>query len=448
MKPISRRSLLKYAAGSALGCMMQPILSPKLLLAQTPGGGTGKNVVFVNLLGGLDGLTAFPFLAGANVEVVNSELRPELLVSPASVLPIHAQTGISNKIGMHSAFQPLVSVAGANMKIIQNYGIKGESDRSHDTSQNLMSLGVNQLEGGEMVGFLAKIMDISDWDTFQYWALSNTNAPDTNSTKNPPVTIRELDSFDFNGVGWEGEREREFSLQLQRSLLELPVPNPSLGDSYHDKLELMHSAVGVVRDDIAPQVVGNNAAGDYGGSRLGSKFRDAARILKAKSLNPNFGYRDKDTMILIAQSGYDTHSDQENSGNVENSLSGRLGALSSELAVLYQDLVDFGMIDNTVFVLYSEFGRTNFQNGGGNGSSEGTDHGHGSSTVVFGGPVESGVIGAPPSAADLRDEEYNALRPQIDYRDVFSDVVSWLGIDPKQVFDDPRYTRLPLGIIS
>ena len=446
MNSISRRNALKLLAGGGAGLLFKKLFEPRLLMAQSADPGVGKNLVFINLLGGLDGLEAFPYYAGEVSNIVNSELRPTIGVNPASVLSIHPQTGISNKVGLNPAFQPLVDVAGNNIKLIHGYGIPGDPGQSHDTCQILMSLGTTQLQGGDLVGFLARLMDNQNWDTFQYWAIADANGPDINTTKNRPVTIRDLDSFDY-GIFWaEGQGGRELALEIQDELIEIQNPSGAVGSLVDQSLRTMHETVAVVRRDIVTQVVGNNSAGNYLDDRLGGSLRDAARVISAKVNQDSFGYRNKDSLFLLSQDGYDTHSDQSNPGNVR-SLGNLLTSLASNLAVFYTDLENLGVLDNTVIVLYSEFGRTNYENGSPGQVSVGTDHGHGSTTMVLGGPVQAGVIGEAPTPNELR-HYYDAIIPKVDYRDIFSDLLAWMNVNPGVIFDDPGYTRTPLGIIS
>ena len=443
---MNRRKFLQLTAAGAGGMILGQALKPSLLLAQSIAAGTGKNLVVVNLLGGMDGLTACPYYAGPISGIINSELRPSILVNPASVLAVSPQNGVSNKIGLHPAFQPLFDVAGSHIKIVQGYGIPGDPGRSHDTCQILMSLGATELQGGEAVGFMARLMDSQDWETLQYWALAATNAPDTNTQKRPPVTVGDLASFDFAHIGWEGAGDEELGLELSEMLLEVAVPRAELGTQYKDSQLAMRSTVSVVRNDIITQQVGNNSAGDYVGYGLGQNLRDAARVLKAKATSSSLNYQNKDMLLLCAQGGYDTHSDQANPDIPEYSLAGTLGELATNLAVFYRDLELMGQANNTIVVVYSEFGRTNYQNANEGMAGAGTDHGHGSNTIVFGGPVQAGVVGVAPTANELHDE-YDALLPKVDFRDIFSDVFAWMGVSPATVFPDSNYHRTVLGIV-
>lgn len=441
---ISRRKFLKMGAQALAGAALAPLMRPSLLMAQSAG--AGKNVIFVNLIGGLDGLAAFPYHEGAASELM-PRLRPTLNIDGSAVLPGGGQGGMPYRIGFHPAFQPLVQAAGERIKIVQGYGIPGDDSRSHDTCQILMSMGATRLSGGDMVGFLARLMDLKDWETLQYWALSYTNPPDINTKKRPPVVLSDMSTFDYPKVAWEDAADVNLAVQAARELVELQLPRNQIGERYKNTLRSMHDTIARVRRDIASQPVGRNAAGDYEPNGIGASLRDAARILRAKALLPGSGLSGKDTIILASQDGYDTHSDQA-VNDPQRSLAGRLASLSNNLAVLYRDLESFGVLNDTVIVVYSEFGRTNFENGSPGSSAVGTDHGQASTTMVLGGPIRAGVVGDQPVSSELLDEGYNALVPRIDYRDIFSDVLSWLGVQPGAVFDEPGYLPRALGLIS
>ncbi|MBL7662012.1 DUF1501 domain-containing protein [bacterium] len=432
---LSRRSFLQASSALTLGAA----LCPRLLLAQSNGGGTGKNVIVINLYGGIDGVGAFPFYEGQNANLLRDVLRPTLHTPLDQIIPHVGQNGLANKIGFHPAWQELTNVASTRSAIIQAYGIPGDPGRSHDTCQVLMSLGATQIQGAEMVGFLARLMDSQDWESLQYWALMTENPSDTNTQKKPPLIVSDMANFSLPRVGWESEQETLHALRVARALVEVRTPQNSVQTNYRDGLRLMHDTVAVVRDEIYSQLVGNNSAGDYLGNwGVGASLRDAAKIIKSKAGSPR---ANQDTLILLGQGGHDTHSDQI------QSLPDNIGFLAHNLAVFYRDLELIGALNDTVIVLYSEFGRTCYENGTPNTQTVGTDHGHGSNTIVLGGPVRSGVYGDAPSSQELTDSNYNALRPKIDFRDVFSEIFAWMGIDARRVFDDPNFNPSRIGFL-
>jgi len=445
---LSRRAFLHMTGGLLGGALLSPLLEPSLLLAQSPQGGTGKNLIFINLLGGLDGLSAFPYYEGAVAASIRERLRPALAIPSNLVIPVAGQNGIPNKIGLHPGFSKLALHAAQHIKVVRGYGIPGELERSHDTCQILMSLGASKLNSGDMTGFMARLMDRREWESFQFWALSTTNPPDTNTRKKPPIVVSDLSNLDVRPVAWESEGDLKQALDVSRQLIEIRTPNNSLEARYRSVQLSTELVLSRVRRDINNQVVGNNLAGDYTDSGIGRNLRDAAKILRAKKLAPESGMAGRDTMILCAQGGYDTHSDQGTTDPMRGDLPVLLSSLGNNLAVLYRDLDSFGALNDTIVIVYSEFGRTNFENGTPESGSSGTDHGHASNTLVLGGPVTAGVCGESPSAQELQDDWYNALLPRVDVRDIFSEAIRWLGVDPLEIFQEPGYQPRLVGIIG
>ncbi len=445
---LSRRAFLQLAGGALGSAVLSPMLEPSLLLAQSPGMGGGKNLIFVNLLGGLDGLSAFPYYEGRAASLIRDRLRPSLAIPSELVIPVPGQNGIPDKIGLHPSFAKLAQHAGSHLKIIKGYGIPGELERSHDTCQILMSLGASKISSGDMTGFMARLMDRHDWESYQFWALSPTNTSDTNTRKKLPIVVSDLSNLEVRPIAWESESDMQQALDVSRQLIEISIPKSTLEARYRAVQQSTEVVLSRVRRDILKQVVGNNLAGDYTDSGIGRNLRDAAKILRAKKLAPDSGMSGRDTLILCAQGGYDTHSDQRTTDPTDGGLPALLRALGDNLAVFYRDLDSFGALADTVVIVYSEFGRTNFENGTPGSGSSGTDHGHASNTLVFGGPVVAGVCGEGPNAAELQDEGYNALLPRVDVRDIFSEAIRWLGIDPMEIFQEAGYQPTAVGIIG
>jgi uncharacterized protein (DUF1501 family) len=445
---LSRRTFLQLTGGFLGSALLSPLLEPSLLLAQSPQSGSGKNLIFINLLGGLDGLSAFPYYDGATASLIRDRLRPSLSIPAELVIPVAGQSGIPNKVGLHPSFAKLAQHAGDHIKVVRGYGIPGELERSHDTCQILMSLGATKLTSGDMTGFMARLMDRAEWESCEFWALSTTNPPDTNTRKKPPIVVSDLANLDVRPIAWESPSDLQQALDVSRQLIEIHTPRNALEARYRSVQQSTEVVLSRVRRDINNQIVGNNLAGDYTDSGIGRNLRDAAKILRAKKLNPESGMGGRDTLILCAQGGYDTHSDQRTTDPAQGGLPALLRSLGNNLAVLYRDLDSFGALNDTVVIVYSEFGRTNFENGTPESGSSGTDHGHASNTLVLGGPVVAGVCGESPSTQELQDEEYNALIPRVDVRDVFSEAIRWLGVDPLEIFQEPGYQPRLVGIIS
>ena len=87
----------------------------------------------------------------------------------------------------------------------------------------------------------------------------------------------------------------------------------------------------------------------------------------------------------------------------------------------HDDLKSQDLEDKVLTLTFSEFGRRVKSN-----ASHGTDHGKAAPILLFGSGLTPGVYGDNPNLNDL--ENCN-LKPVIDYREVYTTVLSdWLGV--------------------
>ena len=95
----------------------------------------------------------------------------------------------------------------------------------------------------------------------------------------------------------------------------------------------------------------------------------------------------------------------------------------------FQDLHEHDAADDTIMLLWTEFGRRVKENG------SGTDHGAGGVAFVIGEHIKGGQYGTYPSlrAEDLtqqREGMFGNLRYSYDFRGLYSSIVDrWLGLD-------------------
>lgn len=432
-----RRFLGGLAAATAYS-----MFNPSFLLAQSSGASTGKNLILINLAGGCDGLMMFPYYEGP-VAAELARIRPTIQPANSAIGKVFSQTGIPSKVGTHPAIASLNNVIASNGAIIQKYGIIANPGRSHDHCQQLMDLGTSASSVASK-GFMARFADRQNLQLFQYWGFSNSAgyyAFNTDIAK--PLVIDSLDEMNLEpllGV-WDDE-DTNFVAETRAALIEMNTPQNAVEDRYQRALRTMDEALLTVRTDITSQTVGSNSAGNYNSSPIGNGLRDAAKVLKAKESAPSLGGSSKMTAIYLTHGGYDHHS------SIVSSFTAQAGALASNLAVFINDLKAINVWNKTTIVLFSEFGRTCHENGTAGQPTVGTDHGWGSTTLVLGGSVRPGAYGAIPTVNELIDGDINALIPTTDYRDIFSEIFQWLGVPPKEIFDEPSYTVNPIGILS
>ena len=118
-------------------------------------------------------------------------------------------------------------------------------------------------------------------------------------------------------------------------------------------------------------------------------------------------------LAFMALGGWDTHANQ---GAAKGQLATRLAPLGQGLAALTVGLGD--VLDDTMVVVMSEFGRTVKQNG-----NQGTDHGHGNVMWLLGGHMKGGrVLGSWPGLDESSLFEGRDLAVTTDFRSVLSQI--------------------------
>ena len=112
---------------------------------------------------------------------------------------------------------------------------------------------------------------------------------------------------------------------------------------------------------------------DYPRGRFGEALRQIAQLVRGEV----------GLQIAFAEvEGWDTHVGQ---GAEQGQLSNRLREFGGALAAFAQDLGD--RMSDVVVLTMSEFGRTVAENG-----NRGTDHGHATAMLAFGGGIRGGHV--------------------------------------------------------
>jgi uncharacterized protein (DUF1501 family) len=174
-----------------------------------------------------------------------------------------------------------------------------------------------------------------------------------------------------------------------------------------------------------------NNPGNGNLSYFGDRLKDLARLIKTNAFTIE--------MAEVDLQGWDTHNIQttEQPPIIET--------LARDLKAFIDDVGDAHM-QNIVFNVYTEFGRTARENG-----SVGTDHGSASLAMVIGHPsrvLGRRIVHGPSGWAgltDLRDDR--DIKYSVDYRDlIFESVSRHLGNSSPEIF--PGYTATPLGLFA
>lgn len=151
---------------------------------------------------------------------------------------------------------------------------------------------------------------------------------------------------------------------------------------------------------------------EYSDTAISRSLRSAAQVMCA----------DLGTRIFFTRYGsFDTHSNELQTHK-------RLWQdVSTAISDFVVDLKEHGRYEETLILLYSEFGRRIKDNG------TGSDHGSGGVALVVGGQVNGGFYGDMPSLLD-EDQCEGDLRFNNDFRSTYSTILDrWLGLDPDPI---------------
>ena len=167
---------------------------------------------------------------------------------------------------------------------------------------------------------------------------------------------------------------------------------------------------GADRLRAAPDVYSSSV--EYADTPISQSLRNMAQVMSA-----GLG-----TRIYYTQHGsFDTHSN-------ELPAHAKLWTdVSTAIADFSSDLEEHGLADDTLILVFSEFGRRIKDNG------TGTDHGSGGVAFVIGGSVNGGLYGEYPS---LRPEDHSEgdLHFTNDFRSTYATILNrWLELDPNPI---------------
>lgn len=425
MKKISRRKFLKnsiYTGASA--CCLAAFGGGRASQAYASDTGNGNTVVLLNQFGGNDGLNSFsiPYTVGAYYD-----RRPTIAIPTPQVLPTGAGTGFHpSLVNIHQLF------LDGDVAVIQGTG-DPQNTRSHFTAQDNISRGLVGSTALDSRGWVGRLGDLYMSDiSFNTFGIGAGNRVDFVSTRdeNRPIVTGSLSSMGFNRI--ENGRvnfnsrvdDRLFRLITQRAMLEGDKEVNQVAKSLRLSQRDSHNSAAIVQDVVANYT----GPGGYENTSTGRYLSDVARLMESElCTRVTFG----------GVGGWDNHSNQTDP-NVQQR---RLEEIDNAVGLFADDIKRSAVNDwnNVAICIYTEFGRNTFEN-----SSAGTDHGWGGTMLVIGGAVRGGVYGSTPTDNELRNE--GSVIMDVDFRNVFAELVTWLGYNPNPVFPED-YNRVSLSVL-
>jgi uncharacterized protein (DUF1501 family) len=403
--PITRREFIENGVAAFTFGFAAPSFLSDLAVAQ---GQTRRNLVVLYLSGGNDALSTL-------ISYRDSQYyarRPSQAVPAGSVLQIGTDSA-GRALGLHPRLNGLRTIFNSGrLAIVQRTGYPNSS-RSHFQGTDIWSTADPSSPQG--AGWLGRYLDTlpSPVDPLTAWSTVR-ETPRTLLARTVGVpSIPNVQQYAFASPN--GGTDAQFARQsATRIASHLPVDRPHLSF-----VNATAQAAFATLDRVV-QVASYTPSVTYPNNGLGQALRTVAGAMA----------RGVGTRVFWVQTGgFDTHAGQNT--NAANGTYGNLmGTLDSALLAFYNDLRNQGLLNDTLVLQFSEFGRRINENG-----SNGTDHGAAGLMLLMGGAVRGGLYG---TAADLRaapdnptlENNGNDVRHETDFRSVYATVIDrWLGAD-------------------
>ena len=407
--PITRREFVRGGVAAFTVSFAAPAFLSDLARAQ---GRSRRNLVVLYLSGGNDALsTLVPY-----TDAQYYARRPTIAIPASQVLQIGSDKA-GHALGLHPRLTGLRSIYNSGrLAFIQRTGYQNSS-RSHFEGTDIWSTGDPRLPQGN--GWLGRYLDTlpSPVDPLTAWSTSSA-IPRTLQSRTvgvPSIPTVQGYAFSSPNTGAEVQFARQSATRISSHL---PVDQPHLAF-----VNATSQGAFATLDRVA-QVGSYVSSVGY----PNNGFAQALRTI-AGAMVKGVGTR----VFWVQTGGYDTHSAQ-NPNQANGSYTGLMTTLNDGLFAFYNDLLNQGLLGDTLVLQFSEFGRRINENG-----SQGTDHGAASVMMAMGGGVRGGIFGTAPNLRITPDNPTlensgNDVRYETDFRAVYARVIdAWLGADSVSV---------------
>ncbi len=403
---ITRRAFIKNGvAAFTVGVTAPAFLSD---LARSQAASSSRNLVVLDLSGGNDGLSLLVPYTDASYY----SRRPTLAIPAGQVLQVG--TDASGKaLGLHPRLTGLRDIFNqGRLALIQRVGYENSS-RSHFAGTDIWEAAnpANPQGSGWVGRYLATLP--APLDPLIAWNTTGETPLAFQASSVPVASIPSLSSYAFSSPnsGAEAARERAAAASIASHV---PIDRPQVafvGTTVQGALATL---------DRVASVAAYKPSLAYPNNGFGQALQAVAGAL-AQGIGTK--------VFWVQTGGFDTHASQDTTS--DNGAYVRLMAtLNDGLTAFYTDLRNLGLLNDTLLLSFSEFGRRINENG-----SRGTDHGAASVMIAMGGAVRGGLYGTAPSLVPdpqnpTLENNGNDVHYETDFRSVYARVIdNWLGGD-------------------
>jgi uncharacterized protein (DUF1501 family) len=406
---ITRREFVRGGVAAFTVSFAAPAFLTDLARAQ---GRSRRNLVVLYLSGGNDSLSmVIPY----NDSQYYAR-RPAIAIPAASVLQIGSDRA-GNALGLHPRLGGLRTIFnGGRLALIQRTGY-ANSSRSHFEGTDIWSTADPGSPQGN--GWLGRYLDTlpSPVDPLTGWSTAGVipRTLQANRVGVPSIPTIQGYAFASPNSGADAQSARDSATRIASHL---PLDQPQLAF-----VNASSQAAFATLDRVA-QVGSYAPTVTYPNNGFALALRTIAGAM-VKGVGTK--------VFWVQTGGYDTHAAQ-NPNQANGSYTTLMATLSDGLLAFYSDLLNQGLLNDTLVLQFSEFGRRISENG-----SQGTDHGAASVMMAIGGGVRGGIYGTAPNLRGTPDNPTlensgNDVHYETDFRSVYAKVIdSWLGGDSVSV---------------
>ena len=401
---ITRREFIRDGVAAFTVSFAAPAFLSDIARAQ---GARSRNLVVVYLGGGNDALnTVVPYQ-----DPFYYSRRPSIAIPAGQVLQIGSDSS-GKTLGLHPRLTGLREIFNqGRLAIVQRTGYLNSS-RSHFQGTDIWGTGDPDAPTG--VGWLGRYLDtlpmpvdaLVGWNTTR----ETPRALVARTVGIPSIPDARTYSLASPNNGAEALNERTAAVRIASHV---PVERPHL--SFVNGT--IHSAIDTL--DRVATVNTYTSAVTYPNNGFALALRTvAAAIVRG------IGTR----VFWVQTGGFDTHAAEGNAG--AGTYATLMATFGDGLLAFYTDLQNQGLLNDTLVLQFSEFGRRITENG-----SLGTDHGAAGVMMAVGGGVRGGIYGTaasldPNPANPTLENNGGDVRYETDFRSVYARVLDgWLGAD-------------------
>ena len=409
---VTRREFVRGGVTAFTVSFAAPAFLSDLARAQ---GASRRALVVLYLNGGNDALsTLVPYQ-----DPFYYSRRPNLAVPAGNVLQIGSDAS-GKVLGLHPRLTALKQIfESGNAAFIQRTGYQNSS-RSHFLGTDIWSTANPANAVG--TGWLGRYLDTlpSPVDPLAGWATTREVPRTLVGDRVSVPAIPNVTQYAFLSPNTAGLEPTYSRLAMTELASHLPPDRPHLAFVNGT----IQAAIATL--DRVDTVRTYTPSVTYGNDGLSQAFRAVAGAM-VRGLGTK--------VFWVTTGGYDTHATQ-NTNAANAGYSNLMGTLNTALATFYTDIRNQGLLNDTLIIQFSEFGRRITENG-----SAGTDHGAAGLMMALGGAVRGGIYG---TAADLNPVAGNPtlennggdVRHETDFRSVYARVIdTWLGADSTRILN-------------